>query len=148
MTNEEALRRLEDADIAVFEAVAGYSSPILDRTMPVLSEAASYSRLWFSIAGLLAVFGGTKGRRTAAEALTALGITSFFANVVLKRATDRRRPVSQVPEERRLPQPSSSSFPSGHSASAAAFSSVVGDEYPVLYIPITGLAGLVAFSRV
>ena len=148
MTNEEALRRLEEADVAVFEAIAGYSSPILDRTMPVLSEAASYSRLWFSIAGLLAVFRGTKGRRTAAEALTALGITSFFANVVLKRATDRRRPVSQVPEERRLPQPSSSSFPSGHSASAAAFSSVVGDEYPVLYIPITGLAGLVAFSRI
>lgn len=148
LSNEEVLRRLQDADVAVFEAVAGYTSPILDRTMPILSEAASYSRIWLSISAFLAAFGGTKGRQTAAEALTAVGITSFLANVLLKRSIPRTRPVSEVPEKRRLEQPSSSSFPSGHSASAAAFSSVVADEYPRTYLAITGLAASVAFSRV
>ena len=148
LSDEEVLRRLQDADVAVFEAVAGYSSPFLDRTMPILSEAASYSRLWMGISALLAALGGTKGRQTAAEALVAVGITSFLANVVGKRSIPRTRPVSEVPAQRRLEQPSSSSFPSGHSASAAAFSGVVADEYPRSYVPITGLAASVAFSRV
>lgn len=148
LSNEEVLGRLQGADVAVFEAVAGYTSPILDRTMPILSEAASYSRIWLGISALLAAFGGTKGRETSAEALTAVGVTSLLANLVLKRSLPRTRPVSEVPEQRRLKQPSSSSFPSGHSASAAAFSSVVGDEYPRSYLPITSLAASVAFSRV
>jgi len=148
LSNEEVLHRLQDADVAVFEAVAGYTSPILDRAMPILSEAASYSRIWLGISGLLAAFGGTKGRQTSAEALTAVGVTSVLANLVLKRSIPRTRPESEVPERRRLKQPSSSSFPSGHSASAAAFSSVVADEYPRSYVPITGLAASVAFSRV
>jgi undecaprenyl-diphosphatase len=148
MTNARALEELNEADIALFQAVAGYHSPILDRLMPILSEAANYSRLWIGIGGLMAVFGGKRGRRTAAEALTALGITSAVANLAAKNLVRRERPRSAVPERRRLAQPESSSFPSGHTASAAAFSSVVGDEIPMTYIPMTALAAAVGFSRV
>jgi undecaprenyl-diphosphatase len=45
-------------------------------------------------------------------------------------------------------QPDSSSFPSGHSASAAAFSGIVDRAYPKLWLPINGLAAAVGFSRV
>ena len=44
--------------------------------------------------------------------------------------------------------PTSSSFPSGHSASAAAFAVAVGAEFPELAVPIGALAGAVCFSRI
>jgi undecaprenyl-diphosphatase len=148
MSNAQALVELNEADVALFQAVAGYQSPFLDRAMPVLSEAANNSKLWIGIAALMAIFGGRKGRSTAAEGLAAVGVTSAVANLAAKNLVRRKRPQSAVPERRRLIQPESSSFPSGHTASAAAFSSVVGDEIPMAYIPITGLALGVGFSRV
>ena len=145
---ETVLDSLEDMDRRVFDSVASWHSPLLDRTMPELSVAASMSRLWMGIAALFVVFGGAKGRRTAAEGMIAIGINSFMANVVLKSAVRRTRPTDPVPEERRLVQPDSSSFPSGHTASAAAFSGIVDRAYPKLWLPINGLAATVGFSRV
>jgi undecaprenyl-diphosphatase len=69
-------------------------------------------------------------------------------NVPLKSAVRRKRPTDEVPEERRLEKPESYSFPSGHTASAAAFSGIVAKAYPKLWLPINGLAAMVGFSRV
>jgi undecaprenyl-diphosphatase len=80
--------------------------------------------------------------------MSAVAATSAIANIAMKRTWRRRRPDSPVPEDRRLAQPRSSSFPSGHAASAAAFSGVIGSEIPQLWLPINALAGTVAFSRV
>jgi undecaprenyl-diphosphatase len=44
--------------------------------------------------------------------------------------------------------PRSSSFPSGHAASAFAFAYAVGRHLPVLAVPIRLLAAAVAYSRV
>ena len=44
--------------------------------------------------------------------------------------------------------PTSTSFPSGHSASAAAFAVAVSDVVPALRVPLGAVAGTVAFSRV
>ncbi len=140
--------KLQARDRELFDTVAGWHSSILDRTLPGLSTAASWSRIWIGGAALLAVFGGKKGRVTAAEGMAAVGITSFLTNVVLKGLVHRTRPTDEVPEVRSLVQPESSSFPSGHSASAAAFSGVVGRAYPALWLPVNGLAATVAFSRV
>ena len=143
-----ALQDLEDLDRSVFDVVAGWQSPLLDQVMPGLSRAASNSRIWMAIAAVLAGSGGAKGRRTAVEGMVAVGITSLVANVVLKGLTRRERPSDPVPEERSLPKPDSSSFPSGHTASAAAFSGIVDRAYPVLLIPMNTLAGAIGFSRV
>lgn len=142
------VEKVQEADRTVFDAVAGWSSPILDKIMPRLSIAASYSRLWMAIAALFAVFSGTKGRRTAVEGMAAIATTSLFANAVGKPLVPRARPTDPVPEQRELKDPDSSSFPSGHTASAAAFSGIVGRAYPSLWIPINTLAGAVGFSRV
>ena len=48
---------------------------------------------------------------------------------------------------RRARVPGSSSFPSGHAASAFAFATGVGSVLPVEAIPIRALASLVAYSR-
>jgi undecaprenyl-diphosphatase len=44
--------------------------------------------------------------------------------------------------------PSSTSFPSGHSGSAAAFAVSVGDVLPRLRVPLRAAATIVVFSRV
>ena len=59
---------------------------------------------------------------------------------------DRER--HAVPEPRWIRRPTSTSFPSGHSASAAAVAVAVGDVVPALRVPLAAAAGTVAFSRV
>jgi undecaprenyl-diphosphatase len=143
-----AFKPVRDVDERLFDAVALWHAPLLDRSMPELSIVATKSRLWMGIATLLAIFGGAKGRRTAIEGMVAIGVNSFVVNVPLKSAVRRKRPDDVVPEERRLAKPESYSFPSGHTASAAAFSGVVGRAYPKLWLPINVLAAMVGFSRV
>ena len=142
------LRRLDEFDEEVFEQIAGWESPAMDRLMPGLSQAASHSKIWIAMAAAMSLAGGKKGRRTAAEGLAAVAITSFLANLVAKGLFRRRRPTDQVPEARSLPMPGSSSMPSGHTASAAAFARVVGAAYPALRIPLNALAAAIGFSRV
>lgn len=120
----------------------------MDRLMPELSQAASHSKIWIALAAAMSLAGGTKGRRTAVEGLAAVALTSLLANLVAKGLFRRRRPTDQVPEARSLPMPGSSSMPSGHTASAAAFARVVGAAYPRLRIPLTTLAAAIGFSRV
>jgi membrane-associated phospholipid phosphatase len=121
---------------------------VLDRVMPPLSLVASYSTLWIGTAAAIAVLGGQRGRRVAVAGLGAVAVTSALANLVVKGAAQRVRPTVEVPSARRLEQPASSSFPSGHTASAAAFSGVVGREIPQLWLPLNATAAAVGFSRV
>ncbi len=142
------LRKLHQVDEGVFERVARWESPAMDRVMPALSVAASHSKIWIGMAAAMSLVGGKKGRRTAVEGLATVGITSFLANLVAKGLFRRQRPTDQVPEDRRLPTPESSSMPSGHTASGAAFARVVGAAYPGLRIPLNVLAAAIGFSRV
>ncbi|MDW4918999.1 phosphatase PAP2 family protein, partial [Streptomyces californicus] len=70
-------------------------------------------------------------------------------NTVAKGAAHRRRPdASAVPLVRRLARaPRTTSFPSGHAASAAAFATGVCMECPRAGLLILPLAASVAFSR-
>jgi undecaprenyl-diphosphatase len=140
--------RLQKADERVFSHVAGWHSGVGDTVLPRLSLAASYSRLWIAISAVVGLAGGKRSRRAVLEALTAVAISSAVVNIAAKGIAHRRRPTTAVPEDRALEHPSSSSFPSGHSASAAAFSGVIGSRLPAAAIPINAVAGAVAFSRV
>jgi undecaprenyl-diphosphatase len=71
-----------------------------------------------------------------------------MANIVGKALSARGRPGFVVSEARQVPQPRSTSFPSGHAASAAAFATGVSLEMPSLAVPMIGLASAVAASRV
>lgn len=139
-----------EADLALFRKVAGIHAPALDATLPRLSTAANHSRLWLAIAALLAIKGGRFGRRAALRGVGVLAVTSAIANLPGKLLTARQRPnIDVVPEARRLARiPESTSFPSGHSASAAAFATGVGLELPKARVPLGLLAGAVAFSRI
>jgi len=114
-----------------------------------LSAAATKGKLWFGIAGVMAAFPG-KPRRAALHGVLALGVASGVTNVIFKRVLPRRRPLPEhLPLFRFVnPQPTSSSMPSGHSASAVAFAVGVGIVSPAIGVALAPIAAGVAYSRV
>jgi undecaprenyl-diphosphatase len=147
----EQLRELGAIDRAVYQAVADTPTPRLDGAMRRLSTAANQSRLWFGIAAGMALLGGSRGRRAALDGVLAIGVTSAGVNLGIKPLTRRRRPARAEParfHDRYVPMPASTSFPSGHAASAFAFAAAVSQEMPRIAVPIGLLAGAVAYSRV
>jgi membrane-associated phospholipid phosphatase len=142
---------LNKLDLAVYAAIAVTPTPGMDVALRRLSRAASYSRLWLGCSAVLAACGGTRGRRAAENGLTSIALTSAVVNLVLKPIGNRRRPDRQmydIPVARQVTMPRSTSWPSGHSASAFAFASGVGAAWPQSGIPLGVLASLVAYSRV
>lgn len=142
--------QIDAVDTATFAAVAQTRSPFLDAVMPRLTRAADKSLLWMAIAAALAITRRPSFRRGAVRGLLSLAVTSLIANQVSKRLHRRPRPsLDAVPVQRlarRIPR--STSFPSGHSASAAAFATGVSLEAPLVGVPLRALAALVGFSRV
>jgi undecaprenyl-diphosphatase len=114
-----------------------------------LSRASDYKGLWLVTSAAVAVFDGQRGRRAAVRCLATVGLTSALADLVAKHAFQRQRPEeASVPQDRVARRPSSSSFPSSHTASAVAFATAFGHEYPILGMPINALAAAVGYSRV
>jgi membrane-associated phospholipid phosphatase len=141
--------RVTAADRAVMARVAAVDSAALDRVMPALSRAANHSVLWLGVAGVLAATGRPDARRAAARGLASVALASAAANVAAKGLARRARPAAGVPAARRLAKaPHSTSFPSGHAASAAAFATGVGLEWPAAAVPVGLLAAGVGASRV
>jgi undecaprenyl-diphosphatase len=137
-------------DVAVYAAIAATPTPAMDVTLRRLSHAADRSRLWLGCAAVLGAVGG-RGRAAAANGLASIALTSAVVNLVLKPIGDRRRPDRRtlaVPLARQVTMPRSSSWPSGHSASAFAFATGVGAAWPAAGVPLSALASLVAYSRV
>jgi len=145
---------LDDAhrlDLAVYAAVAATPTPAMDEGLRRLSGAADRSKLWVACSALLAAIGGPRGRRAAENGLASIALTSAVVNLGLKPLGDRRRPdrvTAEVPLTRQVTMPRSTSWPSGHSASASAFATGAGAASPAAGIPLTALASLVPYSRV
>jgi undecaprenyl-diphosphatase len=142
--------RLRSWDAALFAAVARQHWPGAEPVLPRLSRAADRGRLWGAVAAGMAVAGGRDGRRAALRAAGSLALASLAANTAGKGAFRRARPLLEaVPVLRRLRrQPVTSSFPSGHSASAAAFAAGAALESPGWGAAVAPVAASVAFSRV
>src|SRR3954452_24366112 len=103
-----------------------------DRWLRRLSSATNHGRIWIAFAVLLGLKKGSL-RRGAIRGLGSLSVSSLLVNVVLKRIFGRVRPdMANLQSDRRLRRsPVTQSFPSGHSASAAAFVTGVAMENSV-----------------
>jgi undecaprenyl-diphosphatase len=138
-------------DLAGYAAIAATPTPVLDRVFRRLSRAADHWKLWLGSAATLAMVGGRRGRRSAVNGVAAMAVSSALVHLVLKPLGDRHRPdrvAHQVPVARHVSMPASTSFPSGHAASAAAFATGVASAFPEAGIPLSAAAALVAYSRV
>jgi membrane-associated phospholipid phosphatase len=143
------LREADELDRAVYAAVASTNTPTLNEPIARLSDAANYSLLWFGVAAGLSVLGGRPGRHAAVRGLLAVGATSALANLGVKTVFRRGRP-HRIEHDGRsnVRMPASTSFPSGHTASAFAFTFAASRTLPLLALPLVPLAAAVAYSRV
>jgi membrane-associated phospholipid phosphatase len=145
------VREADRLDLAVYAAIAATPTPAMDAGLRRLSRAADHSKLWVGCSALLAAAGGRRGRRAAENGLASIALTSAVVNLALKPLGNRRRPdrvAADVPLARQVTMPRSTSWPSGHSASAFAFATGVGAAWPAAGAPLSVLASLVAYSRV
>lgn len=120
--------------------------PLVDRGFVRLSHFADRGVLWFTAAAVLVVL---TRHRAAIRGLASLTVASAIANLVGKELFGGDRPLlKDIPVGRRLAKhPESPSFPSGHSASAAAFATGVALESPRIGAAVAPVAGAVAWSR-
>ncbi|KAF0842532.1 undecaprenyl-diphosphatase [Nocardia caishijiensis] len=136
-------------DETMSRAVSRIPETAIDRGMLRLTRSANTGGLWLATAAVLAATPGPP-RRAALRGVIALAGTSIAVNLVLKTLIPRRRPPAELmPHGRRLVDaPVSSSFPSGHSANAAAFATAVALESPRTALAVAPVAAAVAYSRV
>ncbi|MET9405178.1 phosphatase PAP2 family protein [Streptomyces sp. NPDC002935] len=141
---------LGEWDQRLFTRVAAARVPGADPALRRLSHAANHGRLWIGTAAGMSLVGGPTARRAALRGLGSLALASFTVNTLVKWSARRPRPLLEgVPSIRHLTrQPRTTSFPSGHSASAAAFATAVALESPRYGALVVPVAAAVAFSRV
>ncbi len=141
--------RIDAADRNLARRSAELPRSAADPALKGASTTANRSVLWLAIAAALASRKGPT-RRGALRGFAAIAGVSATTNLVAKPLFPRRRPAAElVPEHRRLSgPPTSSSFPSGHAASAAAFATAVAMESPAAGLAVAPLATAVAYSRV
>ncbi|MFF2848953.1 bifunctional phosphatase PAP2/diacylglycerol kinase family protein [Streptomyces sp. NPDC058001] len=142
--------RLAGLDRGLFDAVATHRWPGGDRVLPRLSRSANHGLLWGGVAVGLAATRTPRGRRAAVRGMASLALASATINTLGKRSVRRARPIlDAVPVVRRLKrQPVTTSFPSGHAASAAAFVTGVALESRGWGAVVAPIAVSVAFSRI
>ncbi|MQA08787.1 MAG: phosphatase PAP2 family protein [Pseudonocardiaceae bacterium] len=144
-----SLRRVSRTDLKLVERSSRLPPSAADRVLKGLGRSANHGVLWLVIAGVLSSKKGAS-RRAGLRGVAAIAGASTSANLVGKNVFPRRRPAAElVPEDRRLSnRPVSSSFPSGHAASAVAFTTAAALECPPVALAVAPLAAAVAYSRV
>lgn len=137
-------------DRKLFDEVARRHWPAADRVLPGLGRAANHGVLWGGAAAVIAVVGSARARKAALCGAASLALASATVNTIGKWSVRRPRPLLEgVPEVRRLvKQPTTTSFPSGHSASAFAFATGLALQAPGWGAALAPVAASVAFSRV
>jgi membrane-associated phospholipid phosphatase len=86
---------------------------------------------------------------TTAVVVTGAAAVAEGVTVLLKHVTERARPPLAEPTiQAMISLPDSTSFPSGHAATAFAAATAFGLLHPRLRVPLLALAGMVALSRV
>jgi undecaprenyl-diphosphatase len=139
------IRAFDDAVDGWFDRIR---SPALDPLFYGLSSAADHGLLWLTIGSLQAAWRGKP--EIALKLGVSMGVESALTNGPIKLCFRRVRPEVDRQLNVRLPygmrQPITSSFPSGHAASAFSAAMLLRDSplAPAFFV----LAGLVAASRV
>ncbi|WP_330324107.1 phosphatase PAP2 family protein [Streptomyces pseudovenezuelae] len=119
------------------------------KVLSAVEEAAESTKLWCGAAVVMAWKGGRRGRRAAAAGLAALAMAQLVSNGLCKQLAGRPRPPAEwIPHDEVDDRPDSSSFPSGHTAAAVAFTAAVAPTWPVAGALCALPAMMVAVERV
>jgi undecaprenyl-diphosphatase len=112
-----------------------------------ISGLADGSRLWFAVAAAMAIRAGPF--RQAAVEGTVAALLAAGCTQILNRLVGRPRPAADHPVRRELArQPVTPSFPSSHTAVAAAFITAIGRRNRRTGALLTPLALTLAYGRI
>jgi membrane-associated phospholipid phosphatase len=114
----------------------------------LLSALADRSKLWLAAAALRTLTEPERDWRPAARAVGTIAAQSALVHFLVKPLFRRHRPPGQVRSRFGMRRPPSSSFPSGHAASAATAAILLADGRRGWGPPLASLALGVAWSRV
>ena len=143
------LTALCEADRVGTQQAASRIPPGVGKVLSAVEEAAESTKLWCGAAVAMAWLGGWRGRRAAASGLAALTVAQLISNGVCKQLADRPRPPKEwFPHDEVDDRPDSSSFPSGHTAAAVAFTAAVAPTWPAVGAACALPAAMVALERV
>ncbi|WP_258314723.1 phosphatase PAP2 family protein [Streptomyces sp. Act143] len=121
----------------------------IGRVLSAVEETAESTKLWWGAAVAMGTLGGRRGRRAAAAGMVGLTVAQLGSNGVGKQLADRPRPPAEwFPHDEVDDRPDSSSFPSGHTAAAVAFTAAVTPAWPAAGIACAVPAVMVAVERV
>ncbi|MFI8215583.1 phosphatase PAP2 family protein [Streptomyces sp. NPDC085932] len=143
------LTGLFEADRVLTQQAASRIPRDVAKVLSGVEEAAQNSKLWCGAAVAMACLGGWRGRKAAAAGLGALVVAQLTSNGLCKQLADRPRPPAEwIPHDEVADRPDSSSFPSGHTAAAVAFTAAVAPTWPVAGALCAVPAAAVALERV
>ncbi|WP_319724175.1 phosphatase PAP2 family protein [Streptomyces sp. MB09-01] len=145
----EILDVLRSGDRRLTRRMAAWDSAWARQVLPPVEDAAEHTKLWWAAAVIMTAGGGWRGRKAAAAGITAMAVAELLSNGVAKQVVERRRPPKEwIPHDDVEDRPDSSSFPSGHTAAAVAFTAAVASCWPWAGAACAVPTVLVALERV
>jgi membrane-associated phospholipid phosphatase len=145
----ELLSDVYRADRSLTKRIAADAPPGVHQALSIAEELARGSKLWCAAAAVMACTGGRRGRTAAATGLASLAAAQLISNGVCKQLVQRRRPPKEwIPHDEVEDRPDSSSFPSGHTAAALAFTAAIIPIWPSAAALCAVPAAMVAVERV
>lgn len=143
------LTAVRDVDHRLTRRMAACDSDWARRLLPPVEEAAEHTKLWWAAAAAMVTGGGWKGRKAAVAGIMSMAAAELLSNGVAKQVVERRRPPEEwIPHDDVEDRPDSSSFPSGHTAAAVAFTAAVAPSRPWAAAVCAVPTALVAIERV
>ncbi|WP_318199631.1 phosphatase PAP2 family protein [Streptomyces sp. SCL15-4] len=143
------LSKVREVDREGTTRAASRIPPGAGRALSAVEEMAEGSKLWCGAAAVMMWRGGWRGRKAAAAGLAALAVAQVVSNGLCKQLADRPRPPKEwIPHDEVDDRPESSSFPSGHTAAAAAFTAAVAPSWPLAGAACAVPAVMTAVERV
>lgn len=122
------------------------SNSFLDAAMPYVSNLGNLGAVWIIFSVIL--LANRKYRNIGIMCLAALLLTTVIGEGLLKNIIQRPRPFAQFASIQPLIlEPSSFSFPSGHTGSSFAAATVIARNLKKAAVPALALAAAVALSR-
>jgi len=136
--------RADASDAALRERITGLRTPERDAVVRVATDLGSLYGVG-AVSGLLAL----SGRSGLAVRVALSGATAWTLAQAAKPLLPRERPYQSDGAERIVVEPAGTSWPSGHSAVAAAMASTLGEgRGPLTRGALGAIAAAVGVSRV
>ncbi|MET9730430.1 phosphatase PAP2 family protein [Streptomyces sp. NPDC006458] len=136
-------------DRSLTQRAASRTPPNVGKLLSWVEETAESAKLWCGAAATMAWAGGWRGRRAAMAGLSALAVAQLISNGMGKQLAQRPRPPKEwFPHDEVDDRPDSSSFPSGHTAAAVAFTAAVAPAWPAVGAACALPAAMVVLERV